>query len=285
MPQTELRALPSAADRNGSDPSAEACAGLNDAALAYLARGWSVIPIEPRGKRPLVQWTAYQQRRATSAEVDGWFRRWPNANLGIVTGAVSGIVVLDVDRRHGGALSLAQLDIEIGPVPMTVEAATGGRGRHLYFRHPGSKVANRVGLRPGIDLRGDGGCVVAPPSVHPSGRRYTWVLGHSPAEIEIALLPAWLLSQPEGMEGGSGDTRAHWRQLVRDGITEGSRNSTLASLTGHLLWHGVDTEVALELLLAWNRMRCRPPLPDAEVAGVVESVARLRARQAGDRRD
>jgi len=263
--------------------SGEASAGPRSGALAYLARGWSVIPIEPRGKRPLVQWAAYQQRCAVVDELTSWFEQWPNANVGIVTGAVSGIVVLDVDRRHGGALSLAQLDIELGPIPMTIEAATGGGGRHLYFRHPGGRVTNRVGLRPGIDLRGDGGCVVAPPSVHPSGRRYTWMLGHSPDEIEIAPLPAWVLSRPEGIEGGSGHPRAHWRQLVRHGVAEGERNSTLASLTGHLLWHGVDPEVALELLLAWNRMRCRPPLPDEEVAGVVESVAHVRARQALDR--
>lgn len=74
---------------------------------------------------------------------------------------------------------------------------------------------------------------------------------------------------------------ARWRRLVREGVVEGERNNTLASLTGHLLWHGVDPEVALELLLAWNRARCRPPLPDDEVARVVASIARLHERQAG----
>ena len=254
------------------------------AARAYLARGWSVIPIEPRGKRPLVAWTEYQQRTATPEELTGWFKRWPTANVGIVTGAVSGVVVLDVDDRHGGALSLAELDLELGPMPRTVESTTGGGGRHLYFRHPGRRVANRAALRPGIDLRGDGGCVVAPPSTHPSGRPYAWVLGHSPDEIEITPLPAWLLSRSERSEG-VGHSLAHWRKLVRKGVAEGERNSTLASLTGHLLWRGVDPEVALELLLAWNRARCRPPLPDAEVAAVVESVARLRVRQVAGRED
>ena len=254
---------------------------LRAAALAYCAHGWSVIPIEPHGKRPLVAWTEYQQRRATVDEVTRWFRRWPDANVAIVTGEVSGIVVLDVDERDGGALSLAQLDTELGPIPSTVEVATGGGGRHLYFRHPGGRVSNRVGLRSGIDLRGDGGCVVAPPSVHPSGGRYAWVLSHSPDDVEIAPLPSWLLHRP----GGAGHPMVYWRQLAREGVPEGERNSTLASLTGHLLWRGVDPQVALELLLAWNRMRCRPPLPDGEVASVVESIARLHARQAAGRED
>jgi len=68
---------------------------------------------------------------------------------------------------------------------------------------------------------------------------------------------------------------ADWRALVHDGVAEGERNTTVASLTGHLLWHGVDAQVALELMLAWNRARCRPPLDDAEVAGVVLSIAKL----------
>jgi len=272
------------AKKKAASPSGESAATRNTlraAALAYCARGWSVIPIEPRGKRPLVAWTEYQQRRATVDEITRWFRRWPDANVAIVTGEVSAIVVLDVDERHGGALSLAELDIELGPIPSTVEVATGGGGRHLYFRHPGGRVSNRVGLRPGIDLRGDGGCVVAPPSVHPSGGRYAWVLGHSPEEVELAPLPSWLLPG----SGGGGHPIAYWRQLVREGVPEGERNSTLASLTGHLLWRGVDAQVALELLLAWNRLRCRPPLADDEVASVVESIARLHARQAAAGRE
>ena len=241
------------------------------AARAYFARGWSVIPVEPRGKRPRVPWTAFQHRLPSQAEVDEWFRRWPDANVGIVTGAVSGLVVIDVDPRHGGEASLQELERSHGPLPRTVEAATGGGGRHLYFAHPGGTVANRVGLAPGIDLRGDGGCVVAPPSVHSSGRRYAWVDARAPGESPLAPAPTWIrTATAQGRH-----TQQHWRDLVRDGVAEGQRNASLASLAGSLLWHGLDPEVALELLLAWNRQRCRPPLPDDEVARVVASIARL----------
>lgn len=244
-----------------------------EAALGYLSRGWSVIPIEPRAKRPLTAWLEFESRCASAREVDGWFARWPQANVGIVTGAVSGLVVADVDARHGGEASLFRLESEHGVLPDTVEALTGGGGRHLYFAHPGGRIANRVGLLPGLDLRGDGGCVVAPPSVHPSGRRYAWARGRSPDERALAPLPAPLL--PGEQARRAGHPPEHWRRLAREGVDEGARNATLASLAGHLLWREVDLEVVMELLLAWNRARCRPPLRDAEVAGVVESIARL----------
>lgn len=260
-------------------PSNEAT-GCEAAALAYAARGWSPIPIEPRGKRPLVPWLEFQQRIADGGEIAAWFARWPDANIGIVTGRVSGIVVVDVDARHGGLHSLRELERAHGALPTTVEATTGGGGRHLYFALADAAMHNRVGLRAGIDLRGEGGCVVAPPSIHPSGRRYAWVKGRAPDALAPAALPAWFVALLRGASP-SGHPLAHWRRLVREGVVEGERNNTLASLSGHLLWRGVDPEVALELLLAWNRMRCRPPLPDDEVARVVASIARLHEREAG----
>ena len=166
------------------------------AAQAYLARGWSVLPVEPGGKRPLIAWRGLQSRRAAAADVEHWFERWPMANVAIVTGRLSRLVVRDVDPRHGGAESLAALEQEYGPLPATIEALTGGGGRHLYFRHPGSRTPNRVGIRPGIDLRGDGGCVVAPPSVHASGRRYAWRAGRAPGELAAAPLPGSLGAGP-----------------------------------------------------------------------------------------
>lgn len=250
-----------------SSDSAERAA----AAQGYALRGWSVIPMQPRGKRPLVAWRVFQQAPAEAADIARWFAHWPDANVGLVTGQVSGLVVADVDPRHGGADSLAAAEAAHGPLPPTVEAATGGGGRHLYFAHPGRVVANRVALRPGIDLRGDGGCVVAPPSVHPSGRRYAWVAGRAPGQLALAPLPPHF----GGKTRPIGHAPGHWRRLVRDGIDEGARNNTIASLAGHLLQRGVDRDVVAELLLAWNGRHCRPPLPDAEVLRTVDSIARL----------
>jgi hypothetical protein len=255
------------------DGTGWAMTGTRDAAERYLARGWSVLPLRPRDKRPLIVWEPLQIARASAADVADWFSRWPNANLGIVTGEISNLVVLDVDPKHGGDASLARLERQFGLLPMTVEATTGGDGRHLYFTHPAGLVRNRSGLAQGIDLRGDGGYIVAPPSVHPSGRPYVWAAGRSPDDLPLAALPRWILPSRRGMRARR--SLADWRQLVREGVPEGQRNSTIASLAGHLLWHQVDEEVVLELLLAWNRMRCRPPLDDAEVAQVVASIVKL----------
>jgi hypothetical protein len=244
-------------------------------ALRYAGYHWSVIPMRAHDKRPLIKWQQYQQQRATEAEITDWYQRWPEANVAIVTGAISGLLVLDIDPRHSGDDSLAQWENEHGPLPRTVEARSGGGGRHLYFRHPGGVIHNRVGLAPGIDLRGDGGCIVAPPSIHSSGKPYTWLAGHEPGNISLAELPHWLLSLLQDTNTSSGHSTAYWQQLVKQGIGQGERNNTIASLSGHLLWHGVDADVVMELLLCWNRMRCSPPLDDDEVMRTVQSITRL----------
>lgn len=248
----------------------------HQAARAYLRRGWSVIPVRAGAKRPLIAWQPFQERLPTAGELDGWFARWPDANVGVVTGAVSSLVVLDVDPRHGGDVGLAQLEQRHGPLPDTVEAASGGGGRHLYFAHPGGTVHNRVGLAAGVDLRGDGGLIIVPPSLHPSGRRYRWQFGHGPDEIDLAPLPPWL-QQKQGER--SRHAPGYWRELLRHGVDEGTRNDAVASLAGHLLWHGLDPDAVTELLLCWNRVRCNPPLSDAEVVRTVESINRLHQRR------
>ena len=264
--------MPARRGREASDGGSPVLA----AALSYLARGWSVLPLRPRDKRPIRSWQEWQHARPSEPEVRAWFTAWPDANLGIVTGAISGLLVLDVDAKGGGEAALAGEEARSGPTPPAPEVLTGGGGRHLYLRHPDFEVPNRVGIRPGLDLRGDGGYVVAPPSIHPSGQPYRWRDGRSPEDLRLPPLPRWLIAPAERR----GRSLREWRALVHAGVTEGERNTTLASLCGHLLWHGVDAEVALELLLAWNRVRCRPPLPDDEVARVVASISRLHAETA-----
>ncbi len=245
-----------------------------EAALDYLAGGWSVIPAAERGKRPIVRWQPFQDGPPSEAQVRRWFKRWPNANLAVVTGAVSGIVVLDVDPGHGGRGSLAALEDRHGGLPDTVEASTGGGGRHVYFAHPGYEVRNRADMAKGLDLRGDGGVIIVPPSIHPLGKAYRWRPDHAPDEIALAPLPIWLLQPRFGGDERLGHPLAYWRSLVQEGVTEGQRNAAIASFTGHLLWHGVDPDVIMELMLAWNDVRCRPPLLDDEIIRTVKSIER-----------
>ena len=176
-------------------------------ALALAARGWPVFPLHHAidgacscgkadctsiGKHPR---TKNGLKNATTDEnrIMSWFRKWPSANVGSVTGATSGIVVIDIDPRHGGTESLAALEQEHGHLPETVESQTGGGGRHLIFAHPGDAIRNRSNVRPGIDVRGDGGYIVAPPSVHETGSRYRWKEEHAPNDIQAVELPKWLL--------------------------------------------------------------------------------------------
>lgn len=175
------------------------------AALEYAARGWAVLPCHSPARTgrcscgrgdcasPAKHPRLIRGLRDASTEprdIEGWWRRWPSANVAVRTGAASGIVVLDVDPRHGGERSLEALVAEHGGIPGAGLVATGGGGRHLYLAHPGPRVPNDAGRRlgPGLDIRGDGGYVLAPPSRHASGTSYEW-LWQPP---DLAGAPGWL---------------------------------------------------------------------------------------------
>lgn len=221
-----------------------------------------MIPIEPRGKRPLVSWTGYQRRTASEEEVRAWWTRWPDANIGIVTGRVSGIVVVDVDGTAGSG------SLRNRAIPPTVVCATG-RGHHYYFAHPGFNVANRTHLLPGVDVRGEGGYVVAPPSTHENGKQYAWGQDSSPQDEELARVPDWLAQL--------------WRtdnlstELVA-GVAEGERNVAAARLAGKFLSRGFSARETFAWLLLWNA-RNKPPLDVKELARVVRSIASREAKR------
>ncbi|WP_296201617.1 AAA family ATPase [uncultured Hyphomicrobium sp.] len=151
---------------------------LNEA-LAYRERGFSIIPLAAKGKEAVIKWTPYQRVKPTIGEIKQWFGpAFASRNLGLVTGAASGIVVLDVDKPDEFEEAL----------PRTPIVATG-KGYHVLFKHPGFPVGNTS--LPYGDIRGDGGYVVAPPSVHPNGKLYEWTLG---LDTPLADMPEWLLA-------------------------------------------------------------------------------------------
>lgn len=140
------------------------------------------------GKHPSVRnW----QRAATTSEkqVEKWANRFPLANPGIPTGRRTHILVLDIDPRNGG--SVAALESEFGALPETPAVATGGDGEHRFFRLPdGATIGNKTAIRPGVDIKGDGGLVVVPPARHVSGKDYAWKL--EPFAVPFAEPPDWL---------------------------------------------------------------------------------------------
>lgn len=270
--------------------------------MIYGHRGWPVFPVHSPGrgampctcghhdcaspaKHPRVR-GGLTVASTDPVEIEGWWRRWPDSNVAIRTGEPSGLVVLDVDPAHGGDGSLARLLDVHGRLPPGREVATGGGGRHLYFRHPGHRVPNDAGRRlgDGLDIRGDGGYVLAPPSHHRSGGRYALVDGGA----EIPPMPDWLADRlqrpavpdrpaPKVFHRG-GDTTAWAKAALRgelerlEGAPAGQRNNTLnrvAFRLGQIIAGGQLDEAEVENLLLDSAASIG--LTDREAAATVHS--------------
>jgi hypothetical protein len=234
-------------------------------AHAYRDRGLSVFPVGQH-KRPLAEWTPCQRALPDHDQIDAWWTRFPDANIGAATGAVSGIVALDADGAEG-LESLTALN-----TPAQTWLAQTGRpngGWHQFFQHPGAGIAirNRTRLRPGLDVRGDGGYVVLPPSRHASGQKYRWLT--APDEMALAWIPDDLLPilcQPgptSGNESPSGDF-----------VSEGERNDHLYRLARSLKAKGCSDRTIRAALSTENRARCRPQLSAEEVGGIADNAFR-----------
>ena len=275
---------------------------LLDDALALARVGLHVVPMHtPRGeacscsrgeacrsagKHPrLRDWTT--EATSDEATVRRWWTRWPDANIGIATGAGSGVVVLDLDGREG-VDAMRRLSAPHGGLPRTLAARTGGGGVHCFFRWDAARpLGNRVGLVPKVDFRGEGGVVIAAPSLHRSGRRYRWLLPEGkagPSRERIAPLPDWLRKRVDGSSAkgpapaarhpgatptaapASSDLCAAWLRSVAgeasaalEAAGPGERHKALfkgaARLGNHAEAVGLDAAGAGELLLGAAR-RC-----------------------------
>jgi putative DNA primase/helicase len=232
------------------------------AALDYRQRGFSLIFCDRGSKKPLNKsWQHLQKTQPTEVEIRAWDQAWPGANVAIITGAVSGLVVLDVDGPEGIET------IKQKHLPPTPCASTGN-GFHYYFKHPGFEIRNFVRKAPGLDLRGDGGYVVCPPSIHASGRQYEWCPGLGLDEVDLAEMPEWLVELVREPATSTEASNIDWEQ----DIVAGGRNDALTKRAGSLLTKMPAAE-ALTMLLAWNQAHCNPPLANAEVQIIVESIA------------
>jgi len=192
------------------------------AALRYATLGWPVLPMhtptgdggcscrppscDAIGKHPKLR-RGLHDASLDAGQLRIWWRRWPAANVGVVTGAASGLVGLDVDGPAGAA-ALARLQLDHGPLPATRRQVTA-RGEHLLFAHPGWQLPNSSAqLGEGLDVRGDGGLLVVAPSLHASGHRYRW--STDPDRQEVAAMPDWLagLLRPAEPPAARGDGQA-----------------------------------------------------------------------------
>lgn len=249
-----------------------------DYALRYYEFGWSVIPLKYEGdaderKKPLVVWEPYQHERATGEQIRDWWTQHPTANIGLVTGEISGLVALDFDGPNAAAL-LRQRQIFL---PETAAVQTG-KGFHALYRHPGVKIPNRArllsdGNDSAIDVRGDGGYVVAPPSVHGSGRVYQWVVQPD----KLAALPEPVLALLTTPTEQTPREDSGWIASVWQGVGKGIRNVTATRLAGYWLSVTKGNEYATRLALEPWGARCTPELNGKELDATIKSIARREA--------
>ena len=241
--------------------------------LELLKAGFKLIPLASPsmgGKRPLI--SGWQSRPIPKKEeVLNWPISFPDCNIGIVTGGA--FFVLDVDYKNEGILSLDMLIDKHGPLPRTVTTKTGGGGFHFYFKNPGYPIPNCVGLFRGIDIRGEAGQVVAPPSLHETMTPYLWLDKYAP----MADAPQWLLeslrkqlSKPISNETIGAST-----------FQKGTRNHRLASIAGKLINKGMSFDEALFFLHSVNLARCEPPVSFSEVKQILYSISTAHERRGG----
>lgn len=250
-----------------------------DWALFYASLGWPVIPLyypldvghcscsnpscQSPGKHPIVR-GGLNEASISPHIITKWWHRWPKANIAVITGNRSRLLVIDVDPRHGGNKSLGELEAHHGAFE-SLCVLTGGGGSHIYLQHPKDTIVrNRINVLPGIDIRASGGYVVAPPSIHASGQGYTWKSNQSLAET-----PVWFLTLLQEHCNNTLVTATRKAKII-----EGYRNNFLTSIAGSLRKRGLDdTQIERELSLL-NQRLCNPPLLKAEVAKISRSIAK-----------
>lgn len=233
---------------------------LLQAALSYAEHGWPVVPLKPNDKRPLLK--CWPDKAMTDPEkIREWWAKIPDANIGLLTGMRSKLLVIDSDEKNGmsGRMSIRGAGL---PVPETWLVQTPSGGYHYYYQFPtGKSIGSPAGVLDGVDIRGDGGYVVAPPSVI-DGKSYAVA---SPAGI--ASLPSqWvgLLTKP----------RQRTLRSTAEPILDGTRNDTLASLAGSMRHKGFSVSAIEAALLAENAACCIPPENEEKVLRIARSYGR-----------
>jgi putative DNA primase/helicase len=230
-------------------------------AQEYIAKGFSVIPLRPKGKKPaLDSWKEFQKRRPSGEELKKWFSNGSSNNIAIVTGSLSGIVVIDLDTLE--AVQFAKENRF--PATPTVKTGNGFHGYFLYREGIRSESGGKV--FPGLHVKSEGGMATAPPSIHENGLPYEWVAGRGLDDIPFAPLPEIivkkLLQRPPD--------RTPLREAYK-GVDQGNRNDTLARLCGSWVNDGLTFQECMETATTWNE-RNNPPLPAREIETTVKSI-------------
>ena len=217
-----------------------------EAALAYCGRGFSVIPIRP-DKKPYILWAEYQKRRATANEIKNWIQKWPDAMIGIVTGEISGVLVVDCDSE-----AAYQKIQELLPDSFITCIAKTPRGYHIYLLYPADRqIGNATGIMPGVDVRGEGGYIIAPPSVNAEGKVYEWLPELSIAQIEPSPVPYNINKLINSIKGNFGDSHTKSQKVTESHIFDsGQRDDNLFHIASCLAKTGNSEDYIRQTLTA-----------------------------------
>lgn len=244
-------------------------------AVEYTEKyGFSIIPVK-KNKRPFIPWTEFQERKATLEEIQGWWEKWPSANIGIVTGGISGVVVVDVDKREG--FQAIQQYIPDSLVMPTCR--TPGGGQHMYFQAPEKPLGNNSRLIPGCDFRGEGGYIIAPPSTNGKGKAYEWLNSLSLPEVTPPPLPDELIQKygtpPETADYGKPRlTGSDFKKIL-----QGQRDEMLFHIANSLIKGKMPIQEVQDLLGLMALHCCDPPFPLKEIPAKIKSALDRTERQ------
>lgn len=242
-------------------------------ALNYAAQGYRVFPLIPGTKFPTTK-NGFKNATTDEDQISRWWGQNPNCGVGLATG--HDLTVIDIDPRNWGDLTFELWRDIIGAVPETSRCTTGGNGTHLYFR---TSAQMRCGsdLIPGIDLKSDGGYVVAPPSRHPNGGTYHSPPGIGLLDMSPIELPANILEELKMLK--------NLKYKVDKKITysEGSRNDSLFALAMDMRRKGVPDNYVRLFMKVVNTKACKPPLAQKELEQIIESSSRYKVTQAQSR--
>lgn len=253
-----------------------------NAATAYTQMlGWRIFPIHYKSKVPI---TKHGFKDATNdiEQIKRWWSQYPKAGIGLPTGEINNITVIDIDPRNGGHISFDRLIDEHEPFPDTVECLTAGGGSHFYFKYDQRINETEIKDYSGIDIQNNGQYVILPPSTHPeTDKLYCWEESSKPVVNEISDIPSWFVELAQKKEHASGKYKAKpATEYVRllQGVTEGERNNALMSLIGHLITR-LDYREAFEIVHIWNESRVNPPLEKDTVTRAFNNILQKEARK------
>lgn len=231
-------------------------------ALQYLTKSYSVIPVKSN-KKPFIQWEEFQQRHPTQDEVREWWKKWPSANIAIVTGKVSGICVIDIDEE--GGFEAIQNYIPDSLIIPTSKTPKGGQ--HLYFKMPEQSIGNNSRILPGCDFRGEGGYIIAPPS-----KGYTWLNGLSLDEAEPPSMPSQYINYINKYACTYKGELDNLLDNNLEKIPRGQRDERLFHIANSILNRSMRIEEVQSLLGLIALHCCKPPFPLKEIPAKIKSV-------------